>query len=141
LAELIEEGLDRPAVAAGGRSHQPAAVVVDDDGQIALTRAVRYLVDPDPAQAGEQVDIALGLGGDALADAADPSATRSASAARRGLGCVDRQPRRLVLERAREPRAVPGPRDRADDHAVAATGHSGGLGLDERHRRPRSSVR
>jgi hypothetical protein len=33
--------------------HQPAGVVVDDDGQIALTLAVADLVDPDPAQPGE----------------------------------------------------------------------------------------
>jgi hypothetical protein len=71
LAERVEERLDRLAVTAGGRPHQPAGVVVDDDGQVALTGAVRYLVNPDPAQTDEQVDIALGLGGDALADRAD----------------------------------------------------------------------
>jgi hypothetical protein len=31
--------------------------VVDDDRQVALARAVRYLVDPDAAQAGEQIDL------------------------------------------------------------------------------------
>jgi hypothetical protein len=45
--------------------------VLDNDGQVALTRAVRCLVNPDPAQTDEQVDIALGLGRDALADRAD----------------------------------------------------------------------
>ena len=44
FTELIEEALDGRAVAAGGRPHQPAGVVADDDGQIALAPAVRYLV-------------------------------------------------------------------------------------------------
>jgi hypothetical protein len=40
----------------------------------------------------------------------------------------------LVLERAREPRAVPGPRNRTDHDAVTAAGHPRRVGLDERQR-------
>ena len=49
---------------------------------------------------------------------------------------MDRQPRRLVLERAREPRGVARPRHRADDHAVAPAAHPRSVGLHERQRRP-----
>ena len=45
LAELIEERLDGLAVTAGRGPYQPPAVVIDDDGQVALTLAMRYLVD------------------------------------------------------------------------------------------------
>jgi hypothetical protein len=41
LAELIEERLDRLAVPPGRRPHKSSRVVIDDDGQIALTGAVR----------------------------------------------------------------------------------------------------
>jgi hypothetical protein len=45
--------------------------VIDDDGQVPVAFAVADLVDPDPAQIGEQVALADGFGGDALADRAD----------------------------------------------------------------------
>jgi hypothetical protein len=48
LAELVTEPLDGLAVAAGGRPDQPARVVIDDDGQIALPPAMAYLVHADP---------------------------------------------------------------------------------------------
>ena len=48
-AELGEERLDRLAVTAGGRPDQPARLVVNDDGDVALPGPVGELVDPDPA--------------------------------------------------------------------------------------------
>ena len=48
---------------------------------------------------------------------------------------VDRQPRRLVLKGAREPRVVARPRHRADHDTVAAARHPRRVGLDERNRR------
>jgi hypothetical protein len=45
--------------------------VVDDDGQVLLTFPVRYLIDPDAREAGQQVDPLPGVAGDAFADATD----------------------------------------------------------------------
>jgi hypothetical protein len=64
FAELVKERLDGLAITASRSPRQPAAVVIDD-GQIALALAMGYLIDPDPAQAIEQVCLALSLGSDA----------------------------------------------------------------------------
>ena len=56
FAERVKERLDGLAIAAGGGPHQPTRVVVDDDGQVLLTFPVRYLIDPDAREAGQQVD-------------------------------------------------------------------------------------
>ena len=49
--ELVEEPEHRRAIAASACPHQPAGVVVDHDGQVAVALAVRDLVDPDPLEA------------------------------------------------------------------------------------------
>jgi hypothetical protein len=105
----VEERLDGLVVTARGGPHQSAAVVIDDDGQIALPLAMRYLVDADPPQPGEQIDLALRLIGDTLADAADRAPRDTHQLRNRGLGAVHGQPGRLVLERPREPRAMTRP--------------------------------
>lgn len=63
-AEQVEEALDSLAVTTAASPHQPARVVADDDRQIALALAMADLVDADPPQAGEQIDLALLLGRD-----------------------------------------------------------------------------
>ena len=68
FAELVEEALDDLAVAAGGCPDQPAGVVVDDDGQVALALTMRYLIDPDPSQAVQEIGFLLGFRGDTLDD-------------------------------------------------------------------------
>jgi hypothetical protein len=108
--------------------------VADDDGQVPLARAVRDLIDPDPAQAGEQVDPLLRLAGDARADPTDRAPRGAHQLSHRRLGAVDGQPRRLILKRRGEPRRVARPRHRADDDAVAAAGDTRRVGLDERQR-------
>jgi hypothetical protein len=135
LAAGVEERLDRLAVAAGGRPHQPSCVVADDDGHVALAGAMADLVDPDPPQAGEEIDLTLGLGGDALADPADAAPGDPHELRHGGLGAVDGQPRDLVLERAGEPGLMACPGDRADHDPVTAAGHPGRVGLHERQRR------
>ena len=55
FAEQIQELLDRLAVPAGAGPHQPAGVVVDDDGEVSLPLADRDLIDPDPLEPREQV--------------------------------------------------------------------------------------
>jgi len=98
LAQQIEELLDRSAVAAGVRPHEPACVVVDDHGQVLLSLANRDLVEPQLRQVREQVATALGLGGDALADTADGPPRDPDRLTDRGLAPVDRQPRGLIVE-------------------------------------------
>jgi hypothetical protein len=136
LAQRVEERLDGLAVTPRGRPHQPAAVVIDDDGQVALALAVRDLIDPDPLQTGQQVDVALGFGGDALADAADGAPRHAHQLSDRRLGGVDGQPRSLVFERRGEPGVMTRPRDRTDHDTVTATRHPRRIGLDMGKRRP-----
>jgi len=50
LTEGVEEPVQRRGVAPGCGPHQPAGVVVDDHAQVAVSLAVRDLVDPDPSQ-------------------------------------------------------------------------------------------
>jgi hypothetical protein len=115
--------------------------VIDDDGQVALALAMRYLVDPDPSQAVQQIAFLLGLGGDTLDDGADGPPRDTHQLGDRGLARVDRQPRHLVLEIAREARVVTRPRDRADHHPVTVTAHPRRLGSTNASVVPRSSAR
>src|SRR4029453_8727185 len=60
--QRIEEGVHGRAFAAGTGPHQPAAVVVDHDGQVFVAALVGDLIDPDPLQADECVDPGGGVG-------------------------------------------------------------------------------
>ena len=113
-----------------------AGVVIDDDGQVALTLAMADLVDADAVQSVEQVELAPRVIADAIADRADGAPRDTHQLRDRALRCVDRKPRRLILKRPGEPRPMPGPRNRTDDHAVTATAHPLRIGLQERQRRP-----
>ena len=53
------KSLDGLAVTTGRGPHQPARVVINDHGQIALTLAMRDLLYPDPAQTVEQIGLSL----------------------------------------------------------------------------------
>ena len=57
------------------RPQQPTSLVIDDEGQVPLALPVADLVDPNPAQAGEQIAVGSRFTGDAL------------------LGCSTRSPR------------------------------------------------
>src|SRR4051794_15979389 len=134
-AERVEERLDALAVAAGRGPHQPAGVVVDDDGQIALPLAVADLVDPDPTQPGEQVAPPGRLGRDTFTDRTD-RAPRDPQQLGDGLArALHRQPRRLVLEGPGKARPVARPRHRADDHTMLTAAHPRRLRLDIGQRR------
>jgi hypothetical protein len=50
LAKGVEEPFQGRLARAGRGPHQPASVVVDDHGQVALALLVADLVDPDAAQ-------------------------------------------------------------------------------------------
>lgn len=120
LAELVEEPEHRRAIPARGRPHEPAAVVVDHHGEVALALAVADLVDPDPLETGEQIDLPARFGRDPLADLADGAPRDPHQRSDRGLRGVHRKPRGLVLEGPREPRAMARPRQRAHHDAVRA---------------------
>ena len=93
------------------------------------------LVDPDPGEPGERVALAGGLGRDALADRADRAPRDPQQLSDRALGALHRQPRRLVLEGAREARSMTRPRHRAHDHAVHWAAHPRRVRLDIGQRR------
>ena len=92
------------------------------------------LVDADAAQPVEQIDLAPRLVADAFADRAHAAPRDTHQLRDRRLGGVDRQPRRLILKRPREPRRMPGPRDRAHHDAVAPTRHPRRFSFQERLR-------
>jgi hypothetical protein len=136
FAQQIQELLDRLAVTSRTGPHEPAGVVVDDDGEVSLPFADRDLIHSDPLQACEQV---AGLGrliGHPGADPADRAPRDPHQLRDRGLGGLDRQPRDLIFELACERGVVAGPRDGRDDHPVTLAAHSGGVGLEIRERRP-----
>jgi hypothetical protein len=85
--------LDRLAVPAGVRPHEPAGVMVDDDGQVPLAFADRDLVEPEALEVRVQVALALLLGGDTLADTPDRPPRDPHQQTDRGVARVDRQPR------------------------------------------------
>jgi len=109
--------------------------MIDHDGEVSLALAVADLVDPDPPQPIKQIDLAHRLGRDTLEDRADRPPRDAHQLRDRGLRRVHRQPRDLVLERPREPRAMPRPRHRAHDNTMAPARHPRRLGLHERERR------
>jgi len=132
LTKGVEEPFQGGLARAWRGPHQPAAVVVDDHGQIPLALLVGDLVDPDAAQPLQQVDHRGLLGRDSGADPPD-GAPRHPEQLRNGdTRGVGRQPRGGVLERAGEPGAVPGPGNRRGDHPVLPTAHPGRVGFQER---------
>ena len=109
--------------------------MVDHDGEVSLAFAVADLVDPDPPEPVEQIDLAHRFASDALEDRPDRPPRDAHQLRDRGLRRVHRQPRDLVLERAREPGVVPSPRHRAHNDSVAPAAHPRCLSLNERERR------
>ncbi len=59
-----------------------------------------------------------------LQDAADRPPRAAHQFRDRGLGTVACEPRDLILKHACEPRVVPGPRDRGDDHTMTTAAHT-----------------
>jgi hypothetical protein len=92
--------------------------MVDHDRQVSLTFTDRDLIEPEALKAGEQVDLALRLSADSLADPSDCPPRDPHQRADRRLGRVHRQPCTLVLKRSGESSVVACPRDRRDDHPV-----------------------
>lgn len=136
IAERVEERLDGGFVASLSGPHEPAGVVVDDDGDVALALAVRQLVDPDAPQPVEHVPAVSVLGHDPLHDGghrplADPKQLRHHRRRR-----MRRQPAGLVLERPGETGFGSRPWHRRDDHTVDRATHPTGISFEERPDRP-----
>jgi hypothetical protein len=133
--QQIQELLDRFAVAAERRPHQPAGVMVDHDREVFLTLADRDLVEPKLRESREQVAAGLRVGAHALADPPDRPPRDPHQLTDRGLGRVHRKPCGLVIEGAREPGVVARPRHRRHHHAVPLATDPRRVGLQEAERR------
>jgi len=71
IAELVEEPVEGGVVLACRCPDQTAGVVIDHDGQVAMTALVGDLIDPDTDQPVETVRRSVGIGADALDDRPD----------------------------------------------------------------------
>jgi hypothetical protein len=116
VAELVEERLQGGAVAARSDPDDPAAVVVGDDGQVAVAAPVRHLVDADPRQPVQAAAVET-LGHDAVDDPSDGVPGDPHQPGDRVLGHLLRQEGDDILELAREPWPAR-PRHRLDAHAA-----------------------
>src|SRR3954462_1359983 len=126
VAELVEEALERGAVAAVGQPNAAAGLVVGDDGQVAVALAIAHLVDADHPQRVQAAGVK------ALADDAvdDPPAGLPVDAHQRGdrrLGDLLGQERNDVLEVSREPGAAR-PRHSVHSHPAVRAVHAPDLG-------------
>jgi hypothetical protein len=129
-SEGIKEAFQGLLIVAGRGPHQPAGVVVDHHGQVAMALAVGDLVDADapqpsrrsmswPASSATRVTIR-------------PAVRQATPAARRPPpGRWHGQPRRGVLKRPGEPRSMPRPRHRGDHHPMGRATNPGRVGLQE----------
>jgi hypothetical protein len=59
--------------------------VIDHDGQVPLALAMRYLIDPDPPQSVQEIDLRPLLVGDALEDLPDTAPRDTLKLSDRGL--------------------------------------------------------
>jgi hypothetical protein len=122
-AESVEERGQGGLVLARCRPDETAGIVVDDAGQILVAALVTDLVNPDPGEAGELVELLLGIGpnpGDDRADGAPGDAHQHSDG---GLGCLRGQPRDLVIEEQRVTALMPGPRHGGDRDAMHPAAH------------------
>jgi hypothetical protein len=135
-AEQIQELLDGSSITAGRRPDEPAGVVIDDHCQVAMSLSICEVVDPDSLQPPELVAVGERLRSDPPADVPDRAPGDSHQLGHGLARRVDRQPADLVLERDREPRVVPSPRDRGDNDAMLLAVHPWCVRLEVRERRP-----
>jgi hypothetical protein len=134
-AEQLEERPQRGPVPAGRGPHQPARIVVDDDGEVAVLSLVGDLVDANAGQPIEPVTEGFDVGPHAGDDRPDGAPGDAHQLRDRGLRALRHQPGHGLVEGQRVPHAVPGPRHMRDDDAVLRTADSRRLGFQQhRHR-------
>jgi hypothetical protein len=91
------------------RPHQPAAVVIDHDGEVLVAALVGDLIDPDSLQAGERIDLGRDVGPHSSDDRSDCAPSDPHQLGDCCLGALRGQPGHLLVERAGMSRAVSGP--------------------------------
>jgi hypothetical protein len=135
LAELIEEPLQRGVVSARSSPHQPARVVIDDHGQVAVPTLVGDLIDPDPAQPRQPVDPLVDVAADPGDDRPDGTPRNPQQLDHRHLRHMHRQPRRLIVEIVSVTGTVAGPRDLRHSRSMLTATHPRRVRLNEHLRR------
>ncbi len=111
--------------------HQPAAVVVDHDGQVLVAALVGDLIDPDPLQAGQRVDPRGGVGPHPSDDGSDCAPGDSHQLGDRSLRALCGQPGHLLIERAGVSSAVSGPGDLSHRRPVSGAVDPRGVSFEE----------
>jgi hypothetical protein len=128
--ELIEERLQRGAVAARSAPHDRPGPVVGDARQVAVMAAVADLVDADADQVLEPALVEV-LGDHARDDPPDGVPADPQQPADRGAGHLLGQPRDDVLKVARVRRTRARPWHRLQADAAVATAQPAQLALDD----------
>ncbi len=128
-AELLVELVADLRAGAFGAPDDLAALVIADQGQVAMALAPGDLVDADLEQLVEAVGVEL-LGADTLGDPPDGGPVDAQHPLDRRLVRPGGQPRHQALEVAREVRAVTREADALDADAVLRTGQSAQPGAD-----------
>ena len=110
-AELVEEGGEGVAGLAFAGPDDACAVMIEDDGDVAMVSAEAELVDPDRAQVLEAILVEL-LSDQALSDATDGRPGDAEEIRDRGMVELLGEEAHGILEGTRERAPMPGPRDR-----------------------------
>src|SRR5664279_3590431 len=109
--------------------------MIDHARQISVALTVRDLIDPDPAQPGQQVLLSALICDNPLHDARNGPPRHPHQLTHHALRRPRREPRAAVLERMREPGSGPCPRHRRYDHPTPLTFHPRRRRLQEHHHR------
>ena len=129
--QCVEERPHGRLVPSDAGPDQAAGVVVDHDGEVLVVALVGDLIDSDPPQAGEQIQVAGGVGPYARDDRADGAPGDPHQLRDRGLRALRGQPGDLLVEQLGVPGAVAGPRDLPDCGAMTRAVHSRRVCLEE----------
>ena len=134
--EPIEERAQRGPVAARRGPQQPARIVIDHDGDVAVAAFVGDLVDPDPGQPVQAVTDGFDVGPDPSDDRTDGAPGDAHQLGDGGLGTLRDQPRHRLVKAQSVPCAVSRPRHVRDHDAVLTAGDPWRVGLQPHlHRR------
>jgi len=106
--------------------------VVHDDHQVLVALLVGDLVDPDPGQPAQPVEVGVDVGPHPGDDRPDGAPCDAHQLGHRGLGGLGRQPRHGLVEGVGVACVVTRPRDTCHDHPMLGAGDPCGVGLQHR---------
>jgi len=129
--EQLEKRAQRGPVAAGCGPEQPARIVVDDDGEVAVPAFVGDLVDADPGQPIQPVTQGLYVRPDPGDDRPDGAPGDAHQRSHRGLRALRRQPGDGLIEAECVSGAVPRPGHVRHHDPVLGAAHPGRVGFQE----------